>query len=112
MIGLRLTVNKAGGRVTIRVDGRLSQDGVPDLERTCRQASRPLVLDLTGLVSVDDTGIATLRRLRGEGVELAGPSPYIKLLLAPVTTSARTSPSPSRRRPTRRKRGTSSGEAG
>src|SRR5262245_24454949 len=80
---LRLTVSEAGGRVVIQVDGRLSQAGVPELERACRHAPRPLVLDLTGLVSLDDVGIATLRRLRGDGVELTGPSPYVKLLLTP-----------------------------
>jgi hypothetical protein len=83
MIGLRLTVSEAEGRVVIQVDGRLSQGSVPDLERACRHAPRPLVLDLTGLVSLDDVGIATLRRLRGEGVQLASASPYVKLLLSP-----------------------------
>jgi anti-anti-sigma regulatory factor len=83
VIGLRLTVSEAKGGVVIQVDGRLSQASVPELERTCRHAPRPLVLDLTGLVSLDDVGIATLLRLRGEGVALVAPSPYVKLLLSP-----------------------------
>ena len=81
-LALRVTVKEAVDLTTIRVDGRLRDDGVPELEGACRTARRPLVLDLTYLMGSGDAGVALLRRLAGEGVHLLGASPYIALLLA------------------------------
>jgi len=79
---LRLTVvREAGDRVVICVDGRLAAKNVADLAETCRERKKGLALELGNLLSVDDVGIATLRGLAADGIELLNPSPYVALLL-------------------------------
>jgi anti-anti-sigma regulatory factor len=78
---LRLTVNREATATAVHVDGRLTADGVHDLESTVAGAAGPVVLDLTNLLSVDDAGVAALRLLTGRGVQLRGTSPYVSLLL-------------------------------
>jgi anti-anti-sigma regulatory factor len=80
-VDLRLDVVPESGRVVVRVHGRLAGGAVTELERVCRSTSRPLVLDLTHLMSADDAGIETLRRLVTDGVECIGVSRYLALLL-------------------------------
>ena len=78
---LRLTVDReAEDRTVIHVDGRLAGSGVAQLVETCR-GCEGLVLDLANLLTVDDAGIAALRRLAGDGIELLNASPYVVLLL-------------------------------
>lgn len=77
----RLDVSPEEGRAVVRIHGRLAGAAVPELERVCREASRPLVLDVTYLMSADDGGVATLRRLVLDGAQFAGLSPYLALLL-------------------------------
>jgi len=86
---LRLTVTAADAHTVIRVDGRLSGEGVLELDGVCRKAGRPLELDLTHLSTVDDAGVATLRRLAGDGVLLAHASPYVRLLLEGTSPTSR-----------------------
>jgi hypothetical protein len=77
----RLDVSPEEGRAVVRIHGRLAGTAVHELERVCREATLPLLLDVTNLMSADDEGIAALRRLRCDGVQLAGASPYLSLLL-------------------------------
>jgi hypothetical protein len=65
----------------VRIHHRLAGVAVPELERVCRDPSAPLILDLTHLMSADDAGIATLRRLMSEGAQCRGTSPYLALRL-------------------------------
>lgn len=48
---LRVTMTEAAGVTTIRVDGRLANDVAGELDGACRRAQRPLVLDLTELMT-------------------------------------------------------------
>ena len=80
-MALRVTVVEAADLTVIRVDGRLTDDGVAELDVTCHRAKRPTVLDLTNLVTADDSGILLLRRLVEEGLHLLGVSPYAAMLL-------------------------------
>lgn len=102
---LRVTVSAREDLTVIRVDGRLTGDGVAELDRACGAARRPLVLDLTHLTTADGAGVVTLRRLAGEGTHLLGVSPYIALLLGgsvgtePAAGHARRAPKPARQRP-------------
>jgi hypothetical protein len=80
-MALRVTVLETADLTVIRVDGRLADEGVAELEVACRRAKRPTVLDLTNLVTADDTGVLLLRRLVGEGLHLLGASPFAALLL-------------------------------
>jgi len=100
-MALRVTVAEAADLTTVRVDGRLANDGVAELDGACRRARRPLVLDLTNLTGGSDAGVSLLGRLAGEGVHLLGASPYIALLLAGATPGTPAAP-PRRRRPRRR----------
>ena len=77
----RLIESRAADLTTIRVAGRLRDDGVVLLGDACGAARRPLVLDLSELTSASDAGALLLRRLAREGVHLLGASPYVKLLL-------------------------------
>ena len=78
---LRITVANDKPTVEIRLEGRLEAQGVPDLRESCRSASIPLRLDLSGLQSADKVGIDTLRSLHTEGVEFHGASLYVRQLL-------------------------------
>jgi hypothetical protein len=80
-VDCRLDVLPGQGPAVVRVHGRLAGAAVPELERVCRETSPPLVLDVTYLMSADDCGIATLRRLVCGGAQLTGISPYLALLL-------------------------------
>lgn len=108
MVRLRLSVTAREDLTVIAVDGRLVGEGALQLEQACRDARRPLVLDLAHLAAADDTGVVTLRRLAREGAHLLGASPYMALLLdetvaapkPPASTGRRVS-RPIRRRPTR-----------
>ena len=97
---IRLTVvRETGARTVIQVDGRLARDGATQLEEACR-GTRPgaLALDLGNLLTVDDAGVALLRRLAGDGVKLENASPYVALLLQGAREDD-TPPSPGQRRP-------------
>lgn len=84
-LALRVSVIEAENLTTVRVDGRLGDDGVPGLGDACRLAKRPLVLDLTNLMGSGAAGISLLRELAAGGVQLRGASPYVALLLAGTT---------------------------
>ena len=78
---IRLTRHTEGKTTTIRLEGRLDANTVPDLEKECRSANPPLRVDLSGVSSADKDGIQTLRQLAAEGTELFGASPYVRQLL-------------------------------
>ena len=65
----------------MHVAGRLVGEGVEELGRVCSGVSRPLRIDLAGLLQADELGLSLLRSLRESGAELADVSPFIGLLL-------------------------------
>ena len=77
---LRITP-EPGSPQRLRVDGRLTAVGVPELMRACQDEPRPTQLELAGLQSADDSGVHALHALSTSGVELAGANPYLALLL-------------------------------
>jgi hypothetical protein len=80
-VSFRLDVSAEPGRAVVSVQGRLAGAAVRELERVCRETSGTLLLDLTYLMGADDLGVATLKRLRTDGAQLMGMSPYMGLLL-------------------------------
>jgi hypothetical protein len=78
---LRLTVTRGEISTVVRVDGRLSVQGVREFERLVQTIDGPKVLDLTHLVSADDAGVTLLRTFAGQGAQLIGTTPYMTLLL-------------------------------
>jgi hypothetical protein len=77
---LRITP-EPGSPTRLRVDGRLTADGVPELMGACETEPRPEQLGLSGLQSADDEGLGALKALAAGGVELLGANPYLALLL-------------------------------
>jgi hypothetical protein len=102
----RLIVTEAVDLTTIRVAGRLRDDGVALLGDACDGARRPLVLDLSELTSASDAAVLLFRRLVSQGVHVLGASQYVRLLLeradgAPVPLPPRRRRGP--RRPSSRR---------
>lgn len=78
---VRITVGKDAKGMVVEVVGRLGRDGVAELEAVVAALSGPLRLDLGGLRSADEAGVAALQALRARGVNLTRLSPYHRLLL-------------------------------
>ena len=78
---LRITVIAPGTPTTVKVDGRLTSDEVPELRRVCAEVAGRLVLDLSDLASADRQGVSVLRELRAKGADFVGVSPFVQILL-------------------------------
>jgi ABC-type transporter Mla MlaB component len=78
---LRIVAIGPSPSATVKLDGRLTGDEVPELRRVCEGAQRQLTLDLAALQSADRQGVSLLRELRTKGADLSGTSPYLQLLL-------------------------------
>lgn len=63
----------------MRVDGRLEAESLRELERACEGALSPLMLNLEGLLWIDDRAAEALRRLRAKGTVVTNASPYVSL---------------------------------
>lgn len=99
-MSIRLTLTGKDGWTVVHVDGWLTARELADLESTVRSVSGAVVLDLSNLLSADDAGVAALRALAGEGVQLSGVTPYMSLLLD-AEPEPRASPPKGRGRRTR-----------
>jgi hypothetical protein len=67
--------------VVVRVEGWLDADGAAELEAVVAGLAGRVRLQLSGLKSADEAGLASLRGLWTRGVSLNGLSPYLRLLL-------------------------------
>ena len=76
-----MTVRITHASNTVRIEGCLEDEAVAEFDRVCREASGDLVLDLSALLSADESGLAALRALMAGGARVTGASPYIQLLL-------------------------------
>lgn len=74
---LRIAVAEEGGGGHIHVDGRLTCDEVGEREQVVGEDPSAVCLELENLRSADATGLAALRRLRAEGVEMRGVPPHL-----------------------------------
>lgn len=61
----------------VHLEGRLTGDEVGELEQVIGGDPRAVCLELENLRSADADGLATLRRLRAEGVEMRGMPPHL-----------------------------------
>ncbi len=78
---IRITRTTSDSATIVRVDGRLAEDAVADLEGECQSAEGTLYVDLTNLLSADAEGLKALKRWVENGARLVGESPYIRLQL-------------------------------
>lgn len=86
---LRITEKiESAKRVSLRLDGTLNASSWADLEQACVRHQgddgKVLLLDLAGIVFVDDQGAENLSRLRGERVQIINCSPFVEALLKTV----------------------------
>jgi ABC-type transporter Mla MlaB component len=77
---LRITPVPTDDPGTLRLEGRLRAEEVPELERSAEAGVQ--ALDLEDLQSADEDGLAAIRRLRDRGVEIRNPSHYLAMLLS------------------------------
>jgi anti-anti-sigma regulatory factor len=73
--------------VTLKLEGRLGDASVSDLEGTCERLigeARRVVLDVASLSYVDRAAFRSLRRLRRLGVRFANGNPFVTELLKEV----------------------------
>ncbi len=80
-MAIRITTTTEEKTTTIRLEGRLTAEAMPGLQREFELASAPVRLDLSGLISADAEGIKKLQALSAKGAELRGASAYIRQLL-------------------------------
>ena len=87
---LRITENSENGvTVRLRIDGTLTETGYPELESICARyldsKGRVLLVDMAGVVFMQDEVAKKLANLRGERLRLINCSPFIETLLETVT---------------------------
>lgn len=82
---LRITrSDRPTNRVSLQVEGRIVGEDVRILDRECRSllgTGSALHLDLAGVRFVDRAGVAVLRALRREGLEIERCSPLLQEIL-------------------------------
>lgn len=78
------TVQNDGSPTTLKLEGKLLEPWIGELDEACRRAceyASHATLDLAGLTYVDPPGTIALRDLRRRGVTLKGCSPLVTELL-------------------------------
>jgi hypothetical protein len=73
----RITVAEQGAVRHVRLEGRLTGAEVGELEEAIGNDPGAICLALENLRSADAAGLAALRRLRAQGVELRGVRPHL-----------------------------------
>ena len=74
---LRIFVAESPQGRSIRVEGRLSREGVAELQRVVADGHGATGVDLTNLMSMDSEGRDALRWLRASGLDLVGMPPAL-----------------------------------
>ncbi len=80
-MSFRITALTGEKTTTIRVEGRLTAEALPDLQREFQLASAPVLVDLSGLIAADAESVRELRALAAKGAKLRGASAFIRQLL-------------------------------
>jgi anti-anti-sigma regulatory factor len=78
------------GEVTLKLEGRLGDASVSDLEGTCERLiaeAKRVVLDVASVSYVDRAAFRSLRRLRRLGVRFANGNPFVTEQLKEVEQS-------------------------
>jgi anti-anti-sigma regulatory factor len=71
--------------VTLRLDGKIVDAWVADLERLCLhyrdEEHKSIVLDFSGVTFVDENGVSMLQRIKDSRIEIINCSLFIEALL-------------------------------
>ena len=83
-MAVRITTRHEADRQIIRIDGRLTAEGVSALEKVVDTAVASVWIELHDLRSADECGLAAIRRLQATGARLVDVPPYLQLLIEQV----------------------------
>lgn len=81
------TIQSDDSSVILKLEGKLLEPWIGELDEACRRASvptAPTTLDLAGISFVDAPGTIALRNLRRRGLQLVGCSPLVTELLKEI----------------------------
>lgn len=78
---IRIDITAEGPETVVHVAGRLSEGAVAQFRQACDPIKGAFVLDLSGLLFADATGIDVIRMTVEKGAEVRGASPFVRLLL-------------------------------
>jgi anti-anti-sigma regulatory factor len=86
---LRITENIENDKtVRLRLDGSISEASVPELEEACARhrngQDRIILLDMAGVVFMNNPAANKIARLRSERLRIINCSPFIETLLVNV----------------------------
>ena len=84
---LRITRSSDRKGLWVRVEGRLTSEGVSDLDGELRRAGPSARLDLSGLTALDDVAAHELLALLQGGLRMSGMSAYIRQVLKEAAKS-------------------------
>lgn len=80
---LRITQNRHGGSVVLRLEGRIGGPWIEVLKTVCAPLlHRGVVLDLSGVSFVEQRGALLLRQLARRRVRITGGTPFVHAQLA------------------------------
>ena len=81
---LRITKTHREGKWLLKLEGRLVEPWIQELEEACSGGRPELVLDLSGVSFADSKGIKLIRRLREEGASIMRLSLFLGGLVDPL----------------------------
>jgi anti-anti-sigma regulatory factor len=84
MLRIRRVTDRSPVQPMLRVEGRIVSDWVGVLERECQLAfegKRRVALDLSAVTFIDQRGVAALKRLSADALELINCPEFIEELL-------------------------------
>ena len=90
---LRITTNDSGDLLTIRLEGRLSGPSLEELEKCWKRSlaarlNGSVVVDLTGVISVDATGKSALKAMHELGAQFITADCLMESIISEVTETA------------------------
>lgn len=80
-VSVRISLLTEEERLTVQVEGRLVAEDAAVLQEQYGPSAAELTLDLSGLLSADETALAVLVAFQAAGTELRGASTYVGYVL-------------------------------
>jgi anti-anti-sigma regulatory factor len=89
---LKITeTSKEEKTVTLRLDGKISDDWIRELERVCLhyrdEENKIVVLDFLGVIFIDDNGVRMLEKIKDNRIRIINCSLFIQSLLSNLVNS-------------------------
>jgi anti-anti-sigma regulatory factor len=84
---LKITeISKDDEAITLRLEGKLVDTWIPELERTCLyhrdEKNKAVVLDFSGVTFIDKNGVGMLESIQDQRVKIINCCPFIQSLLS------------------------------